>query len=266
MHKLLLIALTTTALASPAWAQSATGIGVGTSISNSRSSSEAVAISGQGGAGGRAQASGNGNSSLTINSAAQPAVTTQNINTHSSGTVTERNVPAVFAPGLAAAGLETCLGSVSGGGSFVGTGFSFGSTIPDPGCAARLDARTLWSMGLKRAAIARLCLNPEINRSMPDVCGTYLPQPTVVGSGYYLSASATSSDGGPIMVVEGRTGRERLCNVYDSTKQRCRAWDGAVKPQHAKKHAPVVLHASAAQPTSVPPAAAIAEVTEGTAK
>ena len=90
---------------------------------------------------------------------------------------TVKNVPSVVAPGLAAAGLETCLGSVSGGGAFVGTGFSFGTTIPDPGCAARLDARTLWSMGLKKAAVARLCLNPDINRAMPEVCVKYLPPP-----------------------------------------------------------------------------------------
>jgi hypothetical protein len=83
---------------------------------------------------------------------------------------TVRNVPGVVAPGLAAAGLETCLGSVSGGGAFVGTGFSFGTSILGPGCAARLDARTLWSFGLKKAAVARLCLNPDINRAIPEVC------------------------------------------------------------------------------------------------
>src|SRR6478752_4409786 len=90
---------------------------------------------------------------------------------------TVRNVPGIVAPGLAAAGLETCLGSVSGGGAFVGTGFSFGTTIPDPGCAARLDARTLWSMGLKKAAVARLCLTGDIYRAMPEVCAKYLPRP-----------------------------------------------------------------------------------------
>src|SRR6478752_8987322 len=90
---------------------------------------------------------------------------------------TVRNVPGIVAPGLAAAGLETCLGSVSGGGAFVGTGFSFGTTIPDPGCAARLDARTLWSFGLKKAAVARLCLTGDIYRAMPEVCVKYLPRP-----------------------------------------------------------------------------------------
>ena len=94
-----------------------------------------------------------------------------------------RIVPSIVAPGLAAAGLETCLGSVSGGGAFVGTGFSFGTTIPDPGCAARLDARTLWSMGLKKAAVARLCL-----KDLPDA-GGLRQVPAAAAPGYLRLAS-----------------------------------------------------------------------------
>src|SRR3954451_19529735 len=128
-----------------------TGKGVATSTSSSQ------AISGQGGI-------GVGVAAITTNSSV-PAVQTI------------KNVPSIVAPGLGAAGLETCLGSVSGGGAFVGTGFSFGTTIPDPACAARLDARTLWSMGLKKAAVARLCLNGDIYRAMREVCIKYLPSP-----------------------------------------------------------------------------------------
>src|SRR5215475_10530514 len=158
MKRLLLAAIVAMAASGPAWGQSsaATGTGVGVARSTSRSQ----AISGQGGTG--VGIGGNPSATITTNSSV-PA----------DQTVT--NVPSVFAPGLAAAGLETCLGSVSGGGAFVGTGFSFGTTIPDPGCAARLDARTLWSFGLKKAAVARLCLNPDINRAMPEVCVKYVP-------------------------------------------------------------------------------------------
>src|SRR5436190_23315112 len=146
MKRLLLAAIVAMAASGRAWAQSSmtgTGMGLATSTSSSQ------AISGQGG-------TGVGVAAITTNSTV-PA------------DQTVKNVPSVVAPGLAAAGLETCLGSISGGGAFVGTGFSFGTTIPDPGCAARLDARTLWSMGLKKAAVARLCLNPEIYRAMPEV-------------------------------------------------------------------------------------------------
>jgi hypothetical protein len=184
MKPLSLAALVAMAASGPAWAQSptATGIGVGAA----RSTSTSQAISGQGGA-----------ATITSNSTV-PA------------DQTVKNVPSVFAPGLAAAGLETCLGSVSGGGAFLGTGFSFGTSIPDSGCAARLDARTLWSMGLKKAAVARLCLNGDIYRAMPEVCLQYLPPP---GGGI--------SD---IWLVQGATGKSRLCNDYDVTEQRCRVW------------------------------------------
>ena len=157
MKRLLLAAIVAMAASGPAWAQSSTmtGMGVGTA----RSASNSQAISGQGGLG----IGVGGNPSATIISKSSvPA------------DQTVKNVPSIGAPGLAAAGLETCLGSVSGGGAFVGTGFSFGTTIPDPGCAARLDARTLWSMGLKKAAVARLCLTGDIYRAMPEVCDKYL--------------------------------------------------------------------------------------------
>ena len=149
MKRLLSAAIVAMAASVPAWAQSSTGVGAAKSTSSSQ------AISGQGG-------TGVGLATITTNSTV-PA------------DQTVKNVPSIGAPGLAAAGLETCLGSVSGGGAFLGTGLSFGTTIPDPGCAARLDARTLWSMGLKKAAVARLCLNGDVYRAMPEVCDKYLP-------------------------------------------------------------------------------------------
>jgi hypothetical protein len=213
MERLLLAAIVVMAASGPAWSQSSTGSGVGIA----RSTSSSQAISGQGG------------SARIISNSTVPA------------DQTVRNVPSVFAPGLAAAGLETCLGSVSGGGAIVGTGISFGSSIPDPSCAARLDARTLWSFGLKKAAVARLCLNSDIYRAMPDVCAIYLPQAPVrpiaaPASLAYASAVATAPDeqpyaGGPILLVEGETGKTRLCKDYDEPGQRCRVW------AHVEHHA-----------------------------
>ena len=228
MRSLFLVASCLAISATPVLAgdanSSATGVGVGIA----KSSSTAVAISGQGGAGG---AGGRSNASSAVNIAGSPAVTSTNV--HSSGSLS--NVPAVFAPGLSAAGLETCLGSVSVGASWLGTGLTGGGSIPDPGCAARLDARSLWAMGLKKAAVARLCLNPDINRSMPDVCAVYLPQPTpvyapVVAPARYASAEPGYS-GGIIMLVDGSTGRERLCNDYNEAGQKCRRWADAAKPR-----------------------------------
>ena len=240
MKRTFLVAVYWAIAATPAFAAgpNATAVGTGVGVAKSNSTSQAVAVSGQGGAGG---AGGQG----VVNIAGTPAQTTQTQNIHNSGSVS--NVPAVFAPGLSAAGLETCLGSVSVGASWLGTGLTGGGSIPDPGCAARLDSRTLWSMGLKKAAVARLCLQSDIYRSMPDVCGAYLPQPSPVYapaiSPVRYAASEIQYHGGAIMLVEGETGREHLCNDYDQPNQKCRAWADAKQRRVAakKKHMDQVL-------------------------
>lgn len=74
--------------------------------------------------------------------------------------------PTVVAPGLAAAGVETCLGSASGGLSLMGTGLTVGSTIPDPGCTLRLTARQLFAFGFKTAAMALMCQDQHVAEAM----------------------------------------------------------------------------------------------------
>jgi len=208
-------------LFSPALAQTATGVGTGVGVARSSSTSGAVAIGG-GNASNSLTTNPNSSSSVTINSTS-PANTTTTETVNNSGSI--KNVPTAFAPGLAAAGLETCLGSVSGGGSALGWGASFGTTIPDPGCAARLDARTLWSMGLKKAAVARLCLMSDIYASMPDVCQKYMPPRPQYG---FITASVTPAvqpaayTGGSVEVVVKRTGKTGICDDYDVNRQRCR--------------------------------------------
>jgi hypothetical protein len=246
MKRLLSAAIVVMAASAPAWAQSSTTTGTGVGVARSTSSSQA--ISGQGGTG-----------------VSVAALTSNNI---VPADQTVKNVPGVVAPGLAAAGLETCLGSVSGGGAFVGTGFSFGSTIPDPGCAARLDARTLWSFGLKKAAVARLCLNPDINRAMPEVCVKYLPPPAQGNPSPppvpTRQARAEASDeqpytGGDIWLVEGATGKNRLCKDYDVIQQSCRVWAHVAHHSAPKKKAAPSGETShtAASPAPAPAVAAI---------
>ena len=213
-----LAAIVAMAASGPAWAQSSTASGTG--VGTARSTSSSQAISGQGG-------TGVGVAAITTNSTV-PA------------DQTVKNVPGVVAPGLAAAGLETCLGSVSGGGAFVGTGFSFGTTIPDPGCAARLDARTLWSMGLKKAAVARLCLNGDIYRAMPEVCDQYLPPPA---PGYRARQP---------LPTRYATGKNRLCNDYDVTQQLCRVWAHTVHHSAPKKKATASGETSHSAPKKKP--------------
>jgi hypothetical protein len=256
MKWLVSAAIVAMAASEPAWAQSstATGTATATGVGVGRSTSRSQAISGQGGTG----IGVGGNPSATI---------TTNSNVPADQTV--RNVPSIVAPGLAAAGLETCLGSVSGGGAFVGTGFSFGTTIPDPGCAARLDARTLWSMGLKKAAVARLCLNGDIYRAMPEVCDQYLPPPApgrpapLPIPARYAQAKASEEQPytiGDIWLVQG-TGKNRLCKDYDVTQQRCRVWAHTVRHSAPKKKSTASGETSDTA-ASLAPASAAAETKE----
>lgn len=86
--------------------------------------------------------------------------------------------PTVVAPGLAAAGIETCLGSASGGLSLMGGGFTFGSTKVDEGCTIRLLARQLFAFGLRNAALALMCEDQHVVLAMGET-GTPCPPPPV---------------------------------------------------------------------------------------
>src|SRR6516162_7438363 len=226
-------------LSTPTYAQQSTAVGIGQAKSTSISAAKSTAI----GVGGTAVGGGVGNTgtvnvtnnpTAAIIAGSTPANSTQTITTQ--GKTSVSTVPSVFAPGLAAAGIESCLGSVSGGGSWLGTGVTLGGSIPDKDCSARLDARTLWAFGLKKAAIARLCLTSDVYRSMPDVCTTYVPAPTVavVAPVAYSSYGETPYNGGDIWLSHNGSDQLRLCHDYDQPNQRCRVWAG-VKPHSASK-------------------------------
>ena len=94
----------------------------------------------------------------------------QNINFNSSTpsdtTQTIKNVPQVFAPGLAAAGSEVCLGSMSAGGSGAGFGLTIAGTFVDRECQLRLNARTLAVLGYPVAARETMCLDEGVRQAM----------------------------------------------------------------------------------------------------
>lgn len=168
--------------------------------------------------------------------------TTQNINQSgatttrlvSSGTTTVRTAPSMVAPGLAAAGLETCLGSASGTVSLLGVGIGGGSTYADEGCQARLDARTLASWGLQGAAVARICQRAQVWNSMPDVCLRHWPVGQPYPAGVYVAAPgyrANITMSASMRVVDGRDGIEKDCLDYRAAQQKCRRWAGEAPRQ-----------------------------------
>lgn len=149
MKTYVLSAALSLALASPVLAQ--TNVNTN-SAANSESNAGSLSLS-QGG-------------NVQLNSTAPASTSTRN-------TIRQRLVtpPTVVAPGLSAAGIETCLGSVSGGISLMGGGGSFGTTVQDSDCNRRLYARQLYNMGFKQAAANIQCLSPEVQYAM-EVAGT----------------------------------------------------------------------------------------------
>jgi len=107
--------------------------------------------------------------------------------------------PTIAAPGLAAAGIETCLGSASGGLSVMGGGITFGATKVDEGCTIRLLARQLFAFGLRRAALALMCQDQRVADAM-GVAGSPCPAPLPDGNEHLASAPGDPAPSQPLAV------------------------------------------------------------------
>jgi hypothetical protein len=188
-------------------AQTTTATGTGTANSNSQSGAIAISGGGQGGGGGRAQATG-GSAKIIFNT---PGSTTSRVIT--SGDTTSRirqsgslrTVPGVVAPGLGAAGVETCYGpGVSGGIAVTGFGASFGAGQFDQDCNARLFSRTLYAMGYKQQAIQLL-----VNQS------------PMVASAFGLGQQGGQPSGSPVTY-----GRPNAAIRPMASNGGCKKWSG----------------------------------------
>ena len=114
-------------------------------------------------------ANSNSNSKSTANSnqsqgQAQGQSVTYNYTSPADQTI--RNVPNVYAPALAAAGSEVCLGSLSAGGAAAGFGLTVGGTMVDQECQLRMNARTLATLGYAAAAREEMCVDPQVRAAM----------------------------------------------------------------------------------------------------
>lgn len=110
------------------------------------------------------------------------------INSPANTTAHVITTPTVAAPGLAAAGIETCLGSASGGLSLMGGGFTFGATKVDEGCTVRLLSRQLFAFGLHKAAVALMCQDERVAAAM-EVAGSPCPSFPVDGGEHLADAA-----------------------------------------------------------------------------
>jgi hypothetical protein len=80
-----------------------------------------------------------------------------------------------IAPGLTAAGVHSCAGSASIGMGVTGFNFGAGATYEMQECNRRAYAATLMGMGMKGAALALVCNNPEVQQSL-NLTGVTCPQ------------------------------------------------------------------------------------------
>ena len=111
--------------------------------------------------GGAAQGVGSQGQSLTVDS-------------HAVYEAAQRNpVSTAVAPQLTSSN-DTCMGSTSLGGSAVSFGFSVGTTWTDTNCLMLKNAREIWNMGFKGAALARLCMD-DLNREALESTGINCP-------------------------------------------------------------------------------------------
>ncbi len=174
---------------SPVLAQ--TAVGVGTGIASSRSLSAAAS---------RSSSRSNAASTSSVRSANLNANQSSAGNTNTFNTTTTGQSPAVFAPGLAAAGIESCNGSVSLGGAAVGGGGALGFPWQDGPCNKRLMARTLWAFGQHEAALQTLCLDDELS-------GPMVVSGIVCRVGRYAPQASQQPSGAPVGEITDRHGR-----------------------------------------------------------
>lgn len=82
------------------------------------------------------------------------------------GSSSEIPVGSAISPSYMSNGMDTCLKGTGGSLQTVGLGISTGSYDIDPNCDRRRDAKLLSDLGMKVAAVARMCESIEVWRSM----------------------------------------------------------------------------------------------------
>ena len=82
------------------------------------------------------------------------------------GSSSEIPVGSAISPSYMSNGMDTCLKGSGGSLQTVGVGFSSGTYEVDPNCDRRRDAKLLADLGMKVAAVARMCEATEVWRSM----------------------------------------------------------------------------------------------------
>ena len=118
-------------------------------------------------------------------------------NTVSSTVVTNNTPPSANAPSVVVNNSDICKTAVAGAVQTQILGISSGVTVTDENCERIKLSRSLYSMGMKVAAVSTLCADPRVFDAM-HMAGTYCP---------YMGAIGKEAEEGwkknPDMVPEG---------------------------------------------------------------
>jgi len=124
------------------------------------------------------QAQTNGNTqaiTFTSPSAVQTTID-QHVSGNTSASETIKNTPSVAGPNLVTSN-DTCMGSTSGSINVAGFGFGAGTSWTDTNCVMLKNSREMWNMGMKAAALARMCMDAD-NKTALELTGFECPQTT----------------------------------------------------------------------------------------
>ena len=101
-------------------------------------------------------------------------------NTVSSTVVTDKSVPTASAPSVVVNNSDICKTAASTAVQTQILGVATGITITDENCERIKLSRSLYSMGMKVAAVSALCADPRVFDAM-HMAGTYCPYMGAIG-------------------------------------------------------------------------------------
>jgi len=102
----------------------------------------------------------------TVNSNNETSDTSTSNTYNGAGSSSEIPVGSAISPSYMSSGMDTCLKGEGGSLQTVGVGFSSGGYEVDENCDRRRDAKLLSDLGMKVAAVARMCQSTDVWRSM----------------------------------------------------------------------------------------------------
>jgi len=116
---------------------------------------------------------------ILISVIAKP-VLSADTNTVSSTVVTDKSVPTASAPSVVVNNSDICKTAASTAVQTQVLGIATGITITDENCERIKLSRSLYSMGMKVAAVSTLCADPRVFDAM-HMAGTYCPYMGAIG-------------------------------------------------------------------------------------